>query len=356
MTLGRFGGSTEDTFRIRQGGGGLTRSLADEARDQLKNSPEGTPATPAQLLLSSGNYANNLLRNGDFESWSSGTSTNVPDNWTLTGSGSQGDRETTTIRYGKASLKITAALNTATDVAQSISISSTNKPYLQGRYVTFSCLVYSTTASRVFLRLDDGVTTADSWTHSGGSAWEFIHVSLKIDSSATKIESSLEISSGASISAFFDAAMLVEGDSPAGFSPNIDDVLLVPRLAEASDQITKTGATLADMANMDIDNVIVNGAQSVLLQVSISHALSIAGNRNSFQITRDGSTILAKSFGMVAHAADSGNHANAETISFHYIDVKPTAGSKRYKVQWATSGGTAYAELRFLSVAVFPDA
>ena len=226
MNLGRFGGRSKET-KYRYGAGRTSAGgepFASSARAQLVPSPEGVPALPEQLYLSSGTYAPNTIRNGSFESWSNGTSS-VPDGWTLTGAGATVARNTTDVQRDLASVDITAALNTATDLAQSLTISASQNTHLRGRFVTFSCQVKASVVSRVFLRIDDGVDTVDSEYHTGGGAFEELTVTKKIDGSATKIETSIEISSGASITATADAAMLVEGETPVGFARHIDDTL-----------------------------------------------------------------------------------------------------------------------------------
>ena len=353
MALGQFGGASEDTARVRQGGeGGST--LLDQARDRLIPSPEGQPASSSQMYLPAANYAGNLARNGSFESWSNGT-TSAPDGWTLTGAGASVARNTTDVQRDLASVDVTAALNTATDLAQSLTIGASQNTHLRGRTVTFSCLVKAGAESRVFLRIDDGVTTLDSFFHTGGGAFELLYVTKRIDSAATKIECSLEISSGASITASFDAAMLAEGNAPVGFGYHIIDLMLIPRTIEAGSRQTRTSATLADLDSMSLANVILNGRQSVVVEYLIIHANDTAGVRNYIRVDRNGTALPGSTTGDTIAAADPGDHTNSQTMGVSFIDKKPAAGNYTYKLQWGTDGGTAAIEERVLSITVFPD-
>ena len=173
--------------------------------------------------ITDSNYGSQMIANGSMESWSQGTSS-VPDGWTLNGAGATVAKNTTNITDGKASVNVTAALNTATDLAQNrIVISATENTRLRGRVVTLAGDVKVSSASRAFIKVDDGVSTTSSSFHTGGGAFETITISHTINASATKLEISMEIASGASITATYDAIVMVEGSSPVGFSPHIND-------------------------------------------------------------------------------------------------------------------------------------
>ena len=294
MTLGRFGGRGP----MPRGTSAFTGAAASESevddllsssRAQLIPSPEGMPALSPQLAQALATYGVNLLVNGSAESWSAGTSS-APDGWTLTGAGAAVARNTTSgqIQDGQASCNVTAALNTATDLAQSIAISATQNTRLRGREVTFSARVRATVADRVFLRVDDGVLTKDSRFHVGDSAFETLAVTITVDSAATKIEASLEISSGASITATMDAAKLEDGAQATSWAPNARDVFVQPRsVTVLNSSTTTTSTTAVVMASMSIANVIVDGTQSVYVYWHGNLSHSNAGETIAVQLYRN---------------------------------------------------------------------
>ena len=358
MSLGRFGGKTTDRFRLSGGGGGGL-SLLERARDELKNSPEGEPASSAQIARETAGYGANLLRNGSVESWSAGT-TSAPDGWTLTGAGATIARNTTSgqTQHGLASVSVTAALNTATDLAQTVILSATQNARFRGNRMTVSLLGYATVAGRVFLRLDDGVNTKDSEFHPGDSAFHLLVVSMDIDSAATKIEVSFEISSGASITGVFDAAKLEVGAEATAFSVNAMDLQLVPRLTSLATQITLAGSSpmaYSDMTSTSVANVILDGTQSALILFIGELGFSVgSGTQNTlFGLTRNGTTIRDDFIISIPKNASANDHG--WILPFVHIDRKPAAGIYTYQMRWATDVDSALVTDRDLIVMTFPD-
>ena len=159
----------------------------------------------------------NLLFNGNFECWSAGTSS-APDGWTLGGTGAAAAREASIIKLGTYSGKVTNQINTAANYNQRIDLSK-GITYWKGRTVTFGCWVQCATAgSRIYLNIDDNVGSTSSAYYTTGTAWQWLTVTRTIDSSATAITCYLFINSGAVISAYFDGAMCVEGESAFAFA------------------------------------------------------------------------------------------------------------------------------------------
>lgn len=312
----------------------------------------GQPATPQQFELPTANYAGNLIRNGSFESWASGT-TSAPDGWTLTGAGATIARNTTNVQRDLASVDVVAALNTATDLAQSLTISATQNTHLRGRHVTFSCRVKVNADDRAFLRIDDGVATADSDVHVGDNIFRTLSITKLLDSSATKIECSCEIASGAAITATFDAAMLNEGVGQTAFNINAVDLLLVPRVVSATDSVAHSGGTTyEDVPNMSVANVIVNGRQSVHIAFTVEADNTGVDLGNKFKLDRSGTDLGPPEF--ISVRAPGG----ADTLSaIIYLDRKPAAGNYTYKAEWAGRAATSVpiANNRQLLVTIIPD-
>ena len=314
------------------------------------------PAIPSQLYLPTGNYGGNLLVNGDFESWSSGV-TSSPDGWTLTGAGGTIARDTSNVQRGLASVKVTAALNTATDLAQSITISASQNTQLLGRSVTFSAQILASSVPwRVFLMLDDGVSTADSFFHTGEGSFIELSVTLRIDSAATKIEASLEINSGASISPTFDSAILVEGTIQTAFSQNIFDPFLKPRVVTATSNDTNATTSMVVIAGMSIANVILNGNQSVFL-FFMTVCSNDTGPLNARFDARRGSTVISPPQGNNnnwPYQLDNVNYGQNNVATIVHLDDKPAAGIYTYDVRFLASAGITNVADRIFGLIIFP--
>lgn len=153
----------------------------------------------------------NLLQNGDFESWSVGTSV-APDGWTQNGGASA--QESTIIKLGTYSYKLTRSGSNAY-LYQNIH-EKRGIAYWKGRKITFGCWVYATVASRVKIAINDG-TVSYSSNHTGDSTWQWLTVTHIVDASATAVAVYLGVEDG-NTSAYFDGAMCVEGESVFAFS------------------------------------------------------------------------------------------------------------------------------------------
>mgnify|MGYP001614100395 CR=1 FL=1 len=358
--LGRFGGSATPALRIAAGGGEAGGGFLDErsqaALDAQLSSPWGMPASSFQLAFLLAAFGN-LLRNSSVESWSSGV-TSAPDGWTLTGAGATIARNTTNVEDRLASVDVTAALNTATDLAQSLTISGTQNTRLRGREVTFSCRVKVSTADRVFLRVDDGVLTKDSRYHVGDGNFEGLSVTLTVDAAATKIECSLEISSGASITATFDAAKLEEGGQATAYFANPIDLLLLPRYTSLTNQVSLAASSplaYSDMTSTSLANIIVDGTQSVLLLFMGEIGFTAGtGTQNTYFGLKRGSTVIRDDFSVSIPKNVAAND-HGWTLPFMHLDRKPAAGVYTYQMTWATDVDSALVTDRDLMALVFPD-
>lgn len=143
------------------------------------------------------------LRNAAFDYWGSGTSS-APNQWTLGGTSAAVARESTIVYQGRYSCRLTSA------ASQTLSLTQTaqNIGQFAGTTITLRAMVYTVTASRVTIRVNDGSTNYNSTAHSGASGgdgvgqWRELSVEVAVPSTATGLDVSLQISSGASVVAY----------------------------------------------------------------------------------------------------------------------------------------------------------
>jgi phage-related protein len=148
----------------------------------------------------------NLIEWSNMEDWVSGTSS-APTEHTLSGAGATIARESTIIKVGTYSAKVTRVGADSTLYHDLTTYAS----YL-GRQMTWGAWVYATVASRARLSIGDGVGTTNSSYHTGDSTWQFLTVTRNIDPSATRIRCGMEVNTG-NTSGYFDGGVLVEGSS-----------------------------------------------------------------------------------------------------------------------------------------------
>jgi len=148
----------------------------------------------------------NLIANGSFRSWLSGTSSD-PDGWTSAGTGKAIARDTDE-KVDTHSAKLTNGAGNAATLSQVIQDEFEDQ--LLSKTVTFGAYVKCSTASRARLVIEDGTNTYNSDYHTGGGTYEWLHVSGAIDSGATSITVTLEIVAGAAISVYLDGALFCE--------------------------------------------------------------------------------------------------------------------------------------------------
>ena len=272
--------------------------------------------------------------------------------WTLTGSSSYIERDTTNVQDGLAACELTAATNTATDLAQSLTISATQNTRLRGREATFSARVLASTADRVFLKVDDGVLTQSSRFHVGDGTFETLQVTITVDAAATKLEVSLEISSGASIAATFDSAMLVEGASAVAFSPHPGDGTLQNRVTYAATTTTTISTTGEQLDSMIILGVVLDGNQSVLAAINVPQSkLATAAGVVTYTLRRHNTDVVNGT-----NKINQPVIVDIFTVGFACMDIKPAAGLYSYRMIWATPANTLTNQERGLTLAVLPSA
>lgn len=159
--------------------------------------PYGTPVT---------------VSNYSFATWTSGD-TSAPDDWSFSSTtGSTIAKESTIIKDGSYSAKITNGADVEAYLERAIF--SGSEAAQSGKTINFGCWVYCTTASRVKLWIYDAIgasldTTLSSY-HSG-SGWEWMTVQRTLRTGAlTSIMIRIRIAAGASISAYCDYALVNE--------------------------------------------------------------------------------------------------------------------------------------------------
>jgi len=189
-------------------------------RTQVASVPNAYLSAKAdQLARSEGVQPGNLVKNGSFESWSTGVSA-APDQWSPTG-GAALAKETTFIKLGLASASLSRVGADAT-LNQDVTARAGGVSYIPSRTYTFSAWVKATVPSRTHLSISDGVGSSYSVYHTGGGAFELLTITRTLDPAATKLQVALEITGG-DANAWVDGAALVEGGAPFAFRPHPND-------------------------------------------------------------------------------------------------------------------------------------
>jgi hypothetical protein len=194
---------------------GTTATTQSQADNSTKLSTTAYVDTGLGTKVKSDGSVNptQLLSNGDFENWSAGTSV-APDGWTLNGGGAIA-REASTIKLGTYSAKFTG---TSGSIQQTVSASK-GYAYYVGRKLTFGCWVWSDAANRIRIKMGStGVDESISSYHTGNSTWQLLTIEYTVNATGTAVIVNPTIEDGGSISAYFDGAMCVEGESAFAFA------------------------------------------------------------------------------------------------------------------------------------------
>jgi len=175
----------------------------------------------ANEILSKDIHPQNLLYNGSFEYWYSGTSDVTPDAWADRGADFVYARSADSI-YGSYSLSITPVTGSSTTLLTYQGIN--NYTNFGGKTLTLSAWV-KTSGSNVELRLLDNSGEASA-SHTGGGDWEQLTVTRTITASPTYIRCAIYQPTGdQGDTVLVDGMMLVEGSAPFTFSPHPEDHL-----------------------------------------------------------------------------------------------------------------------------------
>jgi len=154
---------------------------------------------------------------GQMQRWTSGASA-APDDWTLSGASAAVARESTIIG---GSLRYSAKLTSGGSAAAALTYSVRNYQKYAGKTVDLRGLVNTNTASRATIKIDDGVSTStsvaitstDDWRDSEASSSGELSVSdLTISDNPTKLDVTLNISSGGAVIAYFSMIRLILKD------------------------------------------------------------------------------------------------------------------------------------------------
>ncbi len=231
----------------------------------------------------------NLLKNSDFESWGSGA-TSVPNSWYNIGVNFSISRNNSIVQTGNYGATITA---NNTGFRQQLE-DFKNITYYRGKQLTFSAWVYTTTSSRVKLRISDNTGTSDSSLH-GGSGWEYIKITRTISSTATYIRPQLFITSGTNVVATIDSAMMVEGTNipiysskfleDDGYSVQINSTsnnVTIPNLITTN--LTVGNGTITAMGRVPLH--FYNGTNNISIGASIVYPMAESGIITSLRVVQ----------------------------------------------------------------------
>lgn len=148
----------------------------------------------------------NLLDWSSMEDWVDGASA-APTGHTLSGASAAVARESTIVKIGTYSAKVTRSGADA-----SLYYDHPDYADYQGRKVTFGCWVYATVADRARLSVNDGVGSTESSYHTGATGWEYLTVTHNMDVAATQMRVEMQVNTG-DTTAYFDSGVLCQGDS-----------------------------------------------------------------------------------------------------------------------------------------------
>ena len=154
------------------------------------------------------------IRNPAVDVWLSGTAV-APTGWTLNGTNAAVAQETTIVYRGA---RRSAALTNGTSQSANLTATTLNLAQYAGKTIRVKASVDATTSGRVFIRFNDGSTNTDSGNHSGTSGgdgngtWRELDTGeITVPTGATAATVSLQISSGAQITARL-AKMWIESE------------------------------------------------------------------------------------------------------------------------------------------------
>ncbi len=164
--------------------------------------------TPAEEYF----VGNAWLRNSAFDIWLAGT-TSAPTGWTLGGTGAT-VAQATAVPYGGR--RYAALLSDGSNIAN-LTQTGIDWHRFAGKSVTLKAIVSTVTASRVFIRANDG-SNHDSSNHTavpagtGQGLWQELSVTFTVSNTPTDMACSLQISAGSAVTANI-ARMWLESES-----------------------------------------------------------------------------------------------------------------------------------------------
>jgi hypothetical protein len=145
----------------------------------------------------------NLIKNGDFETWSQGGNKN-PDGWILGGAAAGTvNKDTSIVKTGKNSAKVTMSSGEALALYQDVK----NFARYNGKNFVFSCWVKADSPNSALINVHDGIAWVNSGVHSGSGQWEQLIAKGKISGNASKLRVHLWVKNNAVVQ--FDGASLI---------------------------------------------------------------------------------------------------------------------------------------------------
>lgn len=188
------------------------------SRDGRLKEPRGTEKFHTGLDYDS---IDNVLPNGNFEDWGSGTSS-APTGWLSGGIGVSVNRSENK-KVGLFSAKITR--DGADSFIYQIVHVVKGIAYWKGKTITLSAWVYATVADRARLRIfDNELGSTFSAYHTGNSTWQLLTVTHTVgDTTVTSLEAYMYLNAG-DTTAYYDGAILVEGTANP-YAQNLTDIV-----------------------------------------------------------------------------------------------------------------------------------
>lgn len=161
-----------------------------------------------------------FLSNGGQESWGAGTSFSNPasgavlsDGWSMTKGGTSGpsidfSREAADIDSGAYSMQVTLTAGGSSDSYCRIIQGIPFYVRFAGNTVIFGVMVKASTANKVRLHVEDGVTEAVSAFHNGDGLWQKLTVALVVNSVPTAFNVRVEITADFTGDVFMDSGFV----------------------------------------------------------------------------------------------------------------------------------------------------
>jgi hypothetical protein len=294
------------------------------------NRPAKTNFSYIQQIVS-GAIGFNLVKNGGFEIWPSGTSS-APEFWTLAGTGAAVARSTTRKR-GAFSAQVTYGSDAAYLYQDFDDYAS-----FQGEKVTVSAWVKCSTASIACIRIDDGVTANSSY-HTGGGSWELLVTEITLDAAATRLRVECRVEGAGN--AIFDAVKLEEGEVETAFNSNPVESGRIVQVKHTQDGEVATGTTKIPLDDtipqntegdeyMSLSITPTDANNKLLIDVTISLSSSLNDTHILVGALFQDSTADALAVG--CEFKESGTN-RISTISFKHEMTAGTTSTTTFKVR-----------------------
>jgi hypothetical protein len=321
-----------------------------------------TSITPSNI------NTDNLLLNGAFKYWYSGTSS-APDGWTLSGNGSV-EQETTEVPDNFSyAVKITSDSD-GNWLRNSNASESSWYSQFENKTVTFSVWVHADDASTARLHIwqsSDSSNGVFSDYHTGGGDWELLTVSYTFPSGTNPSNAIFRIrNEGNTKIIYATGAMLVEGSIPFAYTEHKQDHLYEQdtyainffNIINTDSNDVYNGKT--DYANRYAYPNNVSGRMSfpINLLVSFGSYDVIIDEINLYLNTQDNATYfdnvsILETDGdgtvnlLINHTDDIGNGSSGD-VNHNIVDTPVTLdGSKSLLMSMTNAGATNNTDHRF---------